>query len=86
MIQTLVCYALQLFIVAIFARILLSWFPISGDSPIAGVYSFLFRVTEPVLGPVRRAVPSIRMGSMGLDLSPIIVLIGIQILSGFICR
>jgi len=37
-------------------------------------------VTEPVLGPVRRAIPPIGMGGMGFDLSPIIVIFGVQIL------
>jgi len=49
------------------------------------VRNVLWRLTEPVLGPVRRAIPAIRLGAVGLDLSPIIVLFGIQILRGFIC-
>jgi uncharacterized protein YggT (Ycf19 family) len=32
-----------------------------------------------VLGPVRRAVPALRMGGMGLDLSPIIVVLAVQL-------
>jgi YggT family protein len=39
-------------------------------------------LTEPVLGPLRRALPMLRIGTMGLDLSPIIVFFGIQILLG----
>jgi hypothetical protein len=27
-------------------------------------------LTEPILGPLRRALPPVRMGAMGLDLSP----------------
>jgi YggT family protein len=66
---------INLYVLAIFARAILSFFPISHGSPIAGVASFLFRVTEPVLAPVRRALPP--MG--GLDLSPLVVIIGLQI-------
>ena len=33
-------------------------------------------ITEPVLGPMRRAIPPIGMGGMGFDLSPIIVIVG----------
>ncbi len=42
--------------------------------------SFLYTITEPVLGPLRRAIPALRMGGMGLDMSPIIVVLGMQLL------
>ena len=45
----------------------------------------LYALTEPVLGPLRRAIPPVRIGGMGLDLSPLIVFFGINILMGFIC-
>lgn len=76
----IICTILLAFLLAVFARIILSWFPIGYDSPIRPVQSVLFSVTEPVLGPLRRALPPVRLGGMGLDLSPIIVLFGIQIL------
>ena len=56
---------------AILARIILSWLPISRDSRIVGL---LFEITEPILGPLRRVIPSIA----GLDLTPMIGLILIQ--------
>jgi len=49
-----------------------------------GGNQFLYSVTEPVLGPVRRILPPVRMGAVGLDLSPFIVLVGLQILAGLI--
>lgn len=82
---SIICIALSLYLVAIFARIILSWFPIGSSSPIAPINSFLFAITEPLLGPVRRAIPPIRLGAMGLDLSPMIVLFGISIIRSFIC-
>lgn len=69
---------LQLYLYALFARIILSWFPISGQSPLASVYRFLYTITEPVLAPIRRLIPPIGMGGMGLDLSPIVVLIALE--------
>jgi YggT family protein len=81
----LVCSLLTLYVILVFARIIASWFPISPDSGFAGVIGFLYTVTEPVLGPVRRAMPMVRLGGLGLDLSPIVVLFGIRILQGFIC-
>ena len=75
-----ICVLLNLYLLALFARIILSWFPISPDSPMAPVFSFLYSVTEPVLGPIRRLLPPVGMGGMGLDLSPIIVVFGAQLL------
>jgi YggT family protein len=40
----------------------------------------LFRVTEPVLAPIRNLLPPVRMGGMGLDLSPLIVFLVIEVL------
>jgi YggT family protein len=71
---------LQLYIVVIFVRVILSWFPISPDSPLAAVYRFVHALTEPVLGPIRRVMPGVGVGGMGLDLSPIIVLLGLQLI------
>ena len=75
--MNLVAQLLNLYLFAIFARIVLSWFPVSEGGAMAQIFSFLYTITEPVLGPVRRIVPP--MG--GFDLSPIIVIIGIQVLA-----
>ena len=64
----------------LFPRALLSWFPVSPGSPIARVNTVLYRLTEPVLGPVRRVLPPLRAGNMGIDLSFLVVFFGIQIL------
>ena len=74
--QQLLLMVLQVYLFCIFGRIILSWFPISPGSPVASVMSFLYSITEPVLGPIRNALPSIGM----FDLSPIVVIIGIQVL------
>ena len=77
--QNLFCQLFTAYLIIIFARVILSWFPISPGSPMASIYSFLHTLTEPVLGAVRRLIPPVGMGGMGLDLSPIIVIIGLQI-------
>jgi YggT family protein len=45
---------------------------------------FLDSITEPVLGPLRRAIPPLGIGGMALDLSPLILIIGLQVLLGVI--
>ncbi|HZU71606.1 MAG TPA: YggT family protein [Acidimicrobiales bacterium] len=77
---------LQIYVVILFARIILSYFPIGPGSALGPVVRALDAVTEPVLAPVRRAVPPVRMGSMGLDLSPIIVLVAISVIRGVLLR
>ncbi len=70
MIATLL-YVYSLLIVG---RALLSWFPnLDYSNPIV---RFLNEVTEPVLRPVRQAMPA--MG--GMDLSPLVVIIAIQVI------
>ena len=69
----------------ILARIIMSWFPVEPGPALDGVNGFLSAVTEPVLGPLRRALPPVRLGAMALDLSPIIVIIGLQVLQAIIC-
>lgn len=76
----LLYYVAQIFLLCLLGRIVLSWFPPSGPGPIETVRDLLFRVTEPVLGPVRRLLPTARIGGMGLDLSPLVVFLAIEIL------
>lgn len=82
---TLVCLAAFAAQLAIFATIIISWFPIPPGSALESVRRVLFSITEPVLGPLRRALPPLRIGGFALDLSPIIVLIGLQVLQAIVC-
>ena len=77
-------YIAQLFLLCLLGRIVLSWFPPSGSGPLETIRQILFRITEPLLGPIRALLPPGRLGGMGLDLSPMIVFIGLQILLAFL--
>jgi YggT family protein len=81
----LVCRLFDLYLLLLFGRIILSWFPIAPGSAMASIFSLLYTVTEPVLGPIRRMLPPLSMGGMGLDLSPIIVLVLMQVIKGALC-
>ncbi len=66
---------LQLFKLALLARIILSWFPnVDRSNPII---QFLFDITEPVLRPVRAMLPQSGM----FDFSPLVVFLIIQVLA-----
>jgi YggT family protein len=82
----LIVTLLNLYLIALLARIILSWFPISEGGVMGSIMRFLYAITEPVLAPLRAVLPPVRMGSMALDLSPLIVLLGLQLLIAFIGR
>ncbi len=71
---------LQVFLFALLGRIVLSWFPPSGAGILETIRLLLFRITEPVLAPIRNLLPPVRVGGMGLDLSPLIVFLVLEIL------
>jgi YggT family protein len=72
---------IQLYVVVLIARVLLGWLPGAADGPLAPVDRVLRLLTEPVLAPVRRVVPPVRMGGGGLDLSPLIVLLVLEVVA-----
>ena len=76
----LICRLLDLYVIVIIARIILSWFPMQPGGLGAQLFSFVYTITEPVLGPLRRMIPSIGM----LDISPIIVIFGSRILCSIV--
>jgi YggT family protein len=80
-VSSLICTLLTLYVIALFVRIVLSWFPMTPGGPGAGIYSFLFQITEPVLGPVRQVMPRFGM----FDFSPIVVILGVRVLQAFVC-
>lgn len=70
---------LSLYSLVLFARIVLSWVSLPPDNPIVRAVE---QVTEPVLAPVRRLLPS----TGGFDLSPLIVLFAIHLLKLLLSR
>lgn len=85
MIREVLCAGIGIYLLALFGRIILSWFPLRPGSPVGSVAAVLERVTEPVLGPARRMIPPIRIGAMGLDVSAMLVVIVLQVVRGVIC-
>ena len=71
---------LTLYMWLIIARALISW--VSPD-PYNQVVIFLYRVTEPVLAPLRRWQP---LRNMGIDISPIIAIAAIYFLQSFLLK
>jgi YggT family protein len=74
----LVNLVLQAYFWIIIARAVLSWV---NPDPFNPIVRFLYRVTEPVLRPIRRRLPTMQMG---LDLSPMLVILAIYFLQSFL--
>ena len=72
----LVANAIEIYSYLILGVVLISWLPIDRENPLV---SFLVKVTEPGLGPVRALVNPQALG--GIDISPIIVLVGLQFIA-----
>lgn len=71
---------LQIYFYAVLAWVILSWIRVSSTHPLGRVQFYLDRIIYPVILPLRRVIPPIRLGAGALDLSPIVLLIGIRIL------
>ena len=83
--MTIVCSLIQLYVLLLVVRVVMSWFPISPNGPAETVAGFLYMVTDPVLVPLRRLLPPVRMGAMALDLSPIVAFFALRVLRGILC-
>ncbi|GLZ28637.1 hemolysin [Lentzea sp. NBRC 105346] len=77
---------ISLFIFVLIARMIVDWISVAGAS---GAWLYTARrvthgATEPVLAPVRRVLPPVRFGAVGIDLAFTVVLIGAIILRSIV--
>lgn len=68
---------IDLYSLIVLMAVILSWIPVDRRNLVAAIVCTL---TEPVLAPIRKVLPP--MG--GLDLSPMVLLIGLQVLKGLL--
>ncbi|MYA96809.1 MAG: YggT family protein [Nitrospinae bacterium] len=78
-IGVILSYVLTIYIWIIIIRALLSWV---NPDPYNPIVQILYRLTEPVLAPVRYRMPDIG----GIDASPIVVLLIIFFLQSFVVQ
>ncbi len=83
-IETLL-YALDIYIWIVIASVIFSWLyafnVINNNNQFVGmVGNFLHKATEPVLRPIRRVLPDLG----GIDISPIVLFVGVYFLQRFI--
>ena len=83
--RLLLCYALQIASLVLLAWVVLSWIRVPSDHPIGKLHQALDRVVLPVVTPLRRVIPPINLGGIALDISVIVVFIGLNIVANIIC-
>ena len=73
-------YGLNIFMIIVFARVILSWV---NPDPFNPIVRFINQVTEPLLYQIRTRIPT---AFGGMDFSPIIVLLGVVFLDTFLVQ
>jgi len=64
---------IELYSLVVVGAVILSWLRLDPRNPVATV---VYSLTEPVLAPIRRVLPS----AGGLDFSPMVLLVLLQVL------
>ena len=79
----------RLFTYSLFLWIILSWVQVPLDHPIGQIKKILDQFYNRILAPIRSAIPMVRIGIAGLDLSPIILILVVNFIYprviNFIC-
>jgi YggT family protein len=69
-------YVLYLvYLICIIAYIITSWIPLPYNVTLNRIQRFLYDVVDPYIRLFRRFIPQLRLGGLGLDLSPIIAIL-----------
>jgi YggT family protein len=74
-------FIVSAYTIVIVFRVILSWVQIPSLYPVAVI---VYKLTEPLLRPIRKYVPPHKMG--GLDVSPMILLIILMFINSFVIR
>ena len=82
-----VLLVLQMYVWLLIAAAVLSWLVafnvVNTRNPVvAGIGEFLYRITEPVLRPIRNALPNLG----GIDISPVVLILIIFFIQNVIAR
>ncbi len=78
--MTIICAILSIYRLVLIARAITSFFPVTPGTAFAQVVEVLYKLTEPVLGPLRKVIPPLGM----FDLSFLVLLIVLQVVLGLL--
>nr|WP_211177452.1 YggT family protein [Pseudonocardia acidicola] len=73
---------LLLFQIVLLARVVVDWLSVLGgeNRALSTARRLTHSVTEPVIAPVRRILPPVRLGSVAIDLAFIVVFVAVLVL------
>ena len=72
------------YLVLVIGYIITSWIPLPYNIWLNRIQRFLYDVVDPYLRLFRRFLPMLRLGGLGLDLSPIIAIFSLYIMNALI--
>jgi YggT family protein len=78
------CALVDLYALVVLVRVIFSFFPVAPGSGGARVVEALDLVTRPLLDPIRQVLPPLRLGATGLDLSPLVLILGLRLVSSLL--
>jgi YggT family protein len=82
--KPLVTEVIGIYSIIVFANVILSWIVnLSGNATVRQLYWFTNRLVDPVLDPIRRVLRPMT-GGLGIDISPLILLIFLRILQSML--
>lgn len=81
----IVCTVLNLYVLCVVIWVILSWVQVSSSHPLGRATVFLDRIIYPVILPIRRVIGPVRIGGGALDLSPIVLILGLSLIRRFVC-
>ena len=84
MLLEVVCLLLGIYTFIVFARVLSTWVT-RPPEPLLPVFRGLAALTDPLLRPLRERLPTLSLGGLGLDLSPLVLIFGLIILRSIVC-
>ncbi|MBM3694463.1 MAG: YggT family protein [Actinobacteria bacterium] len=79
------CLALRAYALVVFARVVVEWVPVGDEHPVGRLRRGLRLVTQPVLAPLRALLPPVRLGSVALDLSPLVLILVLNLVAQVLC-
>lgn len=82
--MTVVCWLFNALLLLLLVYVVFSWIP-RPPEPLQPFVRALHRLVDPVLAPIRRVLPPLRLGGVGLDLSVLVVFFAILIIQGLLC-
>ncbi len=89
LVRQILVFALQIYVILLMGRLVLDWIMLFSREwhprgPLLVASEAVYTATDPPLKAVRKVIPPLRLGSVALDLSFMVVLLVVWLLIGFL--